>query len=454
MNGSDRPTLSPSGIGQYIAFSECPRYFKLRFDDEGEENERAWNEAFKPLSVLLSGTGDSFEDQTREAIEKTVSEGINAEEEWGFDYDMDDEFSEAFEASRHGFAEVIEEVQSYDPGDDPVLLYEAPLCGFIQRWPIGGRADVIALWIGENGILNAHVLEIKASWKRKSYHQIQSTIYAILLEDLFETIGVEYELSTGVIHRETDEEEIDPDNLPTFDLQTRKQDVKRLLSEDGKIADILETDVEDVKYQLNAKCNNCIFNESCFTRAVEEKKTALLGLSIGEQKALERHNIETIEQVARLKEPPENLVPWEYENLEPREENRDLVDELANEPAIGGKLDRIIQRAQAMLSEVEEDPEFGREEPFAPSYVGAGNGTLPDDDPPDWDSIQYDSGEMIRVYLHIEWDYMRDRLVMLSARIDCTNFDGHPLSFSEMSEGLPTDPEESIEVEKHIFNEE
>jgi len=453
MSGSaNRPVLSPSGIGQYIAFSECPRYFKLRFDDEGEENDRAWNEAFKPLSVLLSGTGDSFETQTRDAIEETVSEGVDAEEEWDFDYDLEEEFSEAFAASRGGFVEAVEEAQRLEPGADPILLYEAPLCGFIQGWPIGGRADVVVLYPSHEGTLNAHILEIKASWTRKSYHQIQAAIYAILLEDIFSTIDINFEIKTGVIHRKTDEDDVHPENLPKFDLQTRKQDVERLLAEDGKIASIVDQDVDEVDYQLNAKCNNCIFNESCFTRAVEERKTALLGLSIGEQRALRKHGIETIDQLAELKETPESPVPWEYENLAPREDTREIVDELVNEPAVGGKLDKIVQRAQAMVSEVERDPDHGRDEPYAVAYSGTGNGTLPDDDPPDWDSINYDSGEMIRVYLYVQWDYMRDRLVMLSARVDCTQFSGDPHILSEVTESLPTDPEEGKQVEKELLD--
>lgn len=444
---NSRPTLSPSGIGQYIAFSECPRYFKLRFDDQGEENNRAWNEAFKPLSVLLSGTGDSFEDETREAIENQASEGIDAEEEWG-SFNFDTEFSEAFQSSREGFQEAVDEALSSEAGS-PTLLYEAPLCGFIQEWPVGGRADVIVLE-ADAGKLNVHVLEIKASWKMKSYHQIQAAIYALLLEDILAQIGIEYEISTGVVHRET--EDFDTEELPSFDLETRKQDVKRLLSEDGKLQRILEQDVDDVRYQLNAKCNNCIFNESCFTRAIEGQKTALLGLSIGEQRALENHGVETIEQVARLKYPPENSPkPFIYDNLEPNVDEEDLVNELANEPAVGGKLDQIIQRAQAMLGEIQPGHEFARDEPFATFYMGAGNGTLPDDDPHEALDVDYETGEMIRVYLHIEWDYMRDRLVMLSGRVDCTNFDGDPISFSEISSSLPDDPEESKKVEKELL---
>lgn len=453
MNGSvDKPVLSPSGIGQYIAFSECPRYFKLRFDDEGEENDRAWNEAFKPLSVLLSGTGDNFEAQTRRDIEKTVSEGIDAEREWEFDYDFEEEFPEAFAASRVGFSNAVEKAQSLNPGEDPILLYEAPLCGFVHGWPIGGRADVVVIYPSCEGVIRTHILEIKASWKRKSYHQIQAAIYAILLEDIFSTIDAEFDIKTGVIHRETNEQNVSPDNLPTFDLQTRKQDVERLLAEDGKIASIIEQDVDEVDYQLNAKCNNCIFNESCFTRSVEERSTALLGLSIGEQRALGKYGIETIDELAGLKEIPENPVPWEYENLEPREESRETVDKLVNEPAVGGKLDKIIQRAQAMVSEVKQDPNNGRDEPYVAAYSGAGNGTLPDDDPPDWDSINYDSGEMIRVYLYVEWDYMRDRLVMLNARVDCSRYSGDPHVLSDVAESLPVDPEGSRDVEKELLD--
>jgi CRISPR/Cas system-associated exonuclease Cas4 (RecB family) len=453
MNSSkDRPTLSPSGIGQYIAFSECPRYFKLRFDDEGEENERAWNEAFKPLSVLLSGTGDSFEDQTRESIEEKAAEGVDAEKSWSFDYDFDTEFSEAFEASRKGFEQSVEEAQDVANGDDPILLYEAPLCGYIQGWPIGGRADVVALWPAGEGELKIHILEIKASWKRKSYHQIQASIYAILLEDILDQLGVDYGISAGVIHRETEEEDFVPEELPTFDLETRKQDVKRLLAKDGKLDSIVQKDVDEVKYQLNAKCNNCIFNESCFTRAIEGLSTALLGLSIGEQRALEKHNVDSIEQLARLKYPPEDAPrPWKYENLEPNEDEEGSIGELVNEPAIGGKLDQIIQRAQSMLGEIQPDHDFARDEPFATFYMGAGNGTLPDDDPHDALDVEYETGEMIRVYLYVQWDYMRDRLVMLNARIDCTNFAGNALSFSEISDSLPNDPEESKEVEKDLL---
>lgn len=451
MNGTnDRPTLSPSGIGQYIAFSECPRYFKLRFDDQGEENDRAWNEAFKPLSVLLSGTGESFEDETREVIERGAAVSERADEQWDFDFDFDEEFQEAVAASREGLADVIDGLEDMG-AEEPVLLYEAPLCGRIEVWPIGGRADVIALWFEEDGTLRAHVLEIKASWKRKSYHQIQATIYAMLLEDALQEFGLSYDLSAGVIHRELEPDELSIDELPSFDLETRVADVRRLLSEGGKVDRILARDVQNVKYQLDAKCNNCIFNESCFTRAIEGKKTALLGLTVGEQKALERHGIETVEQVAALKRPPRNPMPWIYDNLEPRADQEEPVNALLNEPAIGRKLDQIIQRAQSMLGQVHPGHEDGREEPFAPFYAGAGNGTLPDDDPNDALNVGYESGEMVRVYLHIEWDYMRDRLVMMSARVDCTNFEGEPASFSEVTERLPDDPEDSKEVEKDLM---
>lgn len=63
-----RPPLDASGIGEYIRFSGCPRYFKLRFEGEEERKDRAWAEAFKPLSVLLYGSGNQFEDRELEEL--------------------------------------------------------------------------------------------------------------------------------------------------------------------------------------------------------------------------------------------------------------------------------------------------------------------------------------------------------------------------------------------------
>ena len=58
------PSLDASGIAEYIRFDCCPRYFKLRFEDN-EERDRKWPEAFhKPLSPLLFSAGKQLEEKT------------------------------------------------------------------------------------------------------------------------------------------------------------------------------------------------------------------------------------------------------------------------------------------------------------------------------------------------------------------------------------------------------
>ena len=62
----NRPPVEASGIGEYIHFECCPRYFKLRFEGDEERKSRAWGEAFRPLSPLLYGAGTKLEETTWE----------------------------------------------------------------------------------------------------------------------------------------------------------------------------------------------------------------------------------------------------------------------------------------------------------------------------------------------------------------------------------------------------
>src|SRR3989304_6943464 len=61
-----KDSLTASGIAEYIRFNCCPRFFKLRLQDDEETNGRKWP-TFKPISPLLYGVGKTLE-------EKKVSE--------------------------------------------------------------------------------------------------------------------------------------------------------------------------------------------------------------------------------------------------------------------------------------------------------------------------------------------------------------------------------------------
>jgi len=56
---------------------------------------------------------------------------------------------------------------------------------------------------------------------------------------------------------------------------------------------------------------------------------------------------------------------------------------------------------------------------------GSGRCSLPDDEPSDEapGTHEFQHGSMIRVYLNVQYDHLRDRLVQLSARVTATASD-------------------------------
>ena len=96
------------------------------------------------------------------------------------------------------------------------------------------------------------------------------------------------------MHRETDTlNGVDPESFPSIrDLSVVESDVQRILREGGKADQIARED--SVNYRLSGKCNYCLYSENCFSHAIETRNLALLGLTEGEQRVLNDHEIENI----------------------------------------------------------------------------------------------------------------------------------------------------------------
>lgn len=444
-SNNSRPTLSASGIGEYIRFSGCPRYFKLRFESqEQEKKDRKWAEAFKPLSVLLYGSGDRFEEREVEWFKE------NGSEFYSFD-DLSDVGWEKFRSEVvPALRRAAEEARSASSRSRPVAVYQAPVKGSIGAWSVEGKADLILIWPAEDGKIRLRAMEIKASWKERSYHQIQASIYAYLLEKIFDGFKDDFEVGGGVIYRKTDVEGLEPQEVPSFNVGPRISDLKRLMSEGGRFDLIHQTPLAEIRYQLAPRCENCIYAENCFTRAVESESLAVLGLKRGEQKILSKHGIETLADLAGLKEIPESPVPFDYEGIPERKPEK--AAELIGEPGIGGKLDKIVQRSQVMLGEVHPNHELAKQQHTAPWLMGSGNSRLPEDNPSSDDiNLDIERGSLIRVYLTVQWDYMGDQIVLIAARVDCTNYEGEPILISEIVERIPSSREGKREEERKML---
>ncbi len=450
---SDLPSLDASGIAEYIRFDCCPRYFKLRFEGD-EESSRKWPEAFKPLSPILYGAGKELEVKKVQELQSRASQY--------HDLTSNDTrligWQEAWKKSISLIKGIIDDLKSGKIEADstkPVLIYQVPMRGVVGMWEVKGIADLIAIWPEENGKVKIRIFEIKSSWKEQTAHRVQVAIYSLLLSESLAALSVKVDFEGGVINKESDLSNLDSDKLPKFRLEPLIQDVQRLLGRSGELYRIHQTPLSEVEYQLCWRCDNCGFNECCIVRAVERESIALLNLSRGEQNALKRYGIQKLEDVARLKYVPQasDLRPFNF--CEVRSRDLQKVKQLSTDSVIGVKLDRIIQRAQFMLFGIRPNSPFVNRTRIMPWLTGAGYGSLPEDSPQNGEdtAISFRPDGMIRVYFHIQWDYMLDILSMVSARISCTRYHGESITVSKVVTRLPDDREECIAEEKRTLEE-
>ncbi|MDR2700557.1 MAG: AAA family ATPase [Nitrososphaerota archaeon] len=442
-------SLTASGIAEYIRFNCCPRFFKLKF--EGKDiKKRRWPEAFKPTSSLLYDTGKLFEAKKISEIKEKVTTYYDFTK-----YNPHQHGWEKATASLNELQQIIKTqlLAEEKINNGPILLYQVPMKGPIGVWNIKGIADLIAIWPYKNGKVTVRIFELKASWKEQTMHRIQVAIYAMLLSQALGNLLPKVEIEGGVINRETNFEDFNPQILSQFKLNPLIQDVERLLAENGELNRIHQTPLEQVEFQLCSRCDPCGFNECCIICAVETENIALLNLSRGEQKALRHHNIFKLVDLAKLKPVFDaySLRPYDFKNIPANDPQK--VHELSTDPIIGSKIDWLIERAQYMLSGIRPDSHYASKSRWMPWLTGTGYGSLPESNPVGVDTIVVSScsDNMIRIYIFIEWDYMLDIISMISARVNCAQYHGEPPSISHIIRTLPDDSQACLDQEKDLL---
>jgi hypothetical protein len=453
-HAEDLPSLDASGIAEYIRFDCCPRYFKLRFDDT-EEKKKKWPEAFhKPLSPLLFTAGKQLEAKT---VEELKTKASDYQDFSCFDPKKEvDGWESAWRKSRAALAGIVENALCSKPNAEykPVLVYQAPLMGHVGVWDIKGIADLIGIWPVREGKVKVRIFEIKSSWQEQTAHRIQVATYVLLLTEALGASAAQVEFEGGVINKEADLERLEPENLPSFRLEPLLEDIRRLLSRNGELYRIHCKPLPDVEYQLSWRCDNCGYNECCIVRAVENESIALLNLTRGEQKALSQYGIFHLEDLAKLKSVPrlDDLKPYNFKETPTLDAKK--VQALSSDPVVGSKLERLIQRAQFMLATIRPTSPYGNRVRLMPWLTGTGYGTLPEDSPYEGSdtALSFKPNGMIRVYFHIQWDYLLNIISMISARVNCTRYHGEPVTLSRIVDVLPKEQKEAIEEERKLLD--
>ena len=454
--------LEPTEIADVVKYSLCPQYTDIRFKENPDNSTddlpistNKLSESPVPTSPALAAIGDEYEE---EIVDELITHAGHVFI-WDDDYEPPT-ISGDITRSPNIRDDIVPYIEKAARGSisSPIILIQPQLAGQIAQFNVGGAADVIIIWPSANGKATARirVFDVKAG-KEKPHHQIQASIYATLFEDeIAKSCGEKYRITAGIIDGETDISTVTPDSLPSFSYESRREDIIRLLDEDGIIIDTFDSTDHD--YDLGRAAQDSDYREVYHVLAAEERDIRLLGLSRAAQNAYREQGLEKVEDVARLVEKPDSPKPYEdYPAIRDGWENE--VRTLNEDPRIDERVQVTAQRAQVKLGLLNPSHPFAADD--YPQYgrwiQGTGEADLPEDSPhsnyPTTD-FHITEGGMIRVYIDVQIDYLAERVVMLSASVDCTaaHID-EPATFSVSVDELASDGDGYESSEEELYEE-
>ena len=440
--------LSPAAIAEYINRGQCERFAKHRLQEIQRTRAHTsgeFDEAFAPLNILFAAAGEEFEAGVTETESEYTRETIDCTTD-----------SESFVSDHETLRDWTQAAIAADlPWDDqPVMLYQVSLSGSLQRQGIRGDADHIFIWSTESGA-RIRVIDAKRTDEQKVYHQVQAAAYAAIIQQLLEQSSeIEHEavtVSAGVITQSTSIVPPTHEVLPKFDLEPRIADLHRLLADGSDLMQTLQTDFGDAAFQFDGNCGTCPYNEACVTESYENADIRLLGLTTSQQQILRDHGIGTIADVAALLRTPDPGA-WTPKSHHEGTMPTPLYQELRRTPTIGELLPQLVYRAQGMLDSLVADPTGPSDRPrnWLPA---SGPCDLPDDEPPTDapGDHTFQAGSMIRVYLNVQYDHLRNRIIQLSARVSATASDVSAQRRSVLSDRAPKQTDQAASVERDLL---
>lgn len=442
-------SISPSVLGQYIQSGKCPRFGKLQQDSSVEQERRDWNEAFLNLNPVLRKSGNEFEEEVYDDIRGVTGEVF--EDSYWESYDNQEQNDERL-------IQLIEEVSERSSG--VTALFQTKLQGGIGEFDVKGDADVIML-VPKEGSVQISIFDVKASHDEKTYQQIQTVCYSILLEKVLESSErdiPEYSIETGIITRDSMVSWDDVSTYPSFERRSREADVYRLLSANGPVSSIYMNSLDDAGYQFDSKCHNCMYKETCYTNAVETADIRLLGLTQSEQYAFRENGLETLYDVAQLIEVPDSPSRYDLAELPIRSEFKSQTEAIAEDYGVSVSFQALAQQSQTLLTQIDPEFEYSFEGFYPPDIHASGGGNLPGDENYEYTDMTHANGSMVRVYLDVQSDYVTQELIQVSGSVTATNRDSEPYTFSVTAhENLPNREEYASKVtvssEKELLEE-
>jgi hypothetical protein len=370
--------LRVNDVGEFVRFRSCERRFRLGLRNRQEARRLPFHERlFGALDPVLQMEGAKRERTwTRMLMEA------------GYVCVRSDENEELL------WSTVRERFASVGPGQK-AFATEVTIEGDVGAWHVSGRMDFVILDLSKSPN-TIRIVETKASRRDRTYHRIQVALYAMLLRDelaleplVIGATGPRVDQLEAVVAR-IDEATNSPqliDELPALDLDVEIADITQLLAPDGPFSTIAVSSLDQLPYQLDSKCDDCVFSTDCFPDTALARRIQLLGVSPSIVRALAEHGLTTIDQLAEL------------------DPSGDLARDLRADSSFTENLQSLVLRADVRRHSLP-----GQTAQYdVVALPSTGYGAVPD----------YEIGghRVVRVYLSVDYDYPENRIGALSAHV-------------------------------------
>lgn len=377
-------------LGEFVRFRSCGRRFKLAINNREEAKALPFAERlFNALDPVLQEVGRQAEDHWETSLRNA-----------GFRH-----LAPPSGTTAMTWAEFVQAAATVPIGQS-AFAREVEIAGAEGAFSLSGRIDFVLLRWEEDRCL-IRVVEGKASRKDRTYQRLQLAAYLLLLEQqlsaqAIEVAGHHYgaEALEGVVVRidENTNQPQDVVGLPPLSLDTELADVRRLLAEDGILAYLSGLPTDEVEFQLDAKCDSCVFSVHCFPESARQRRLELVGLAPGHGRTLRGLGVTSLDDLAEI------------------DPAGDVAATIRRADGFDVDLGHLIALAKARRATLPGGDGSPDDYPVQ-SLPHSGSGQLP--------PHEIAGSALVRVYLQVDYDYTQNRIGALAAHITASDYQLH-----------------------------
>ena len=403
-----KPSVRVTEIGEYIHYQSCDRRFKLEHNNRKLARELPFAERlFNSLDPVLQEAGRLRENEWETSLQKN---GL---------LDLTLYSQKSAEEKKTPWTTFVSQLQGISSGQRAYgreISIEADEGAF----QIKGQIDfVLILWEADQPKLR--IVECKASRRDRTYHRVQVAIYRMLVRQLIHVspvaiCGVELrpediECVVARIDESTNKSQLIL-ALEPFKLDTEEADINRLLASEGALNRVVQADLADLDYQIDPKCDGCVFNIHCLSESARLRRLELIGLDPSAVRVLREAGIQKIDDLAELDLAGQQAV------------------QVRQDPSFSDNLELLRLKAKTRrrtLPGGNINPDSYEVE----QLLYAGEGQLP--------KHIINDERLIRVYLSVDYDYVENRIGALAAHVTKSEGQLHT-SFTQVNGHWQPDP--------------